>query len=113
MTASATFRFFNFQFSIFNFPSAPFWARRSGGRSVFLVERHRLLAGVVVETGSRLVAAEASGQHHLAGQRRGGEALLLVLLLHHVRDVVSRIEADEVEERERSHRVTAAEDHGL
>src|SRR5438132_7113780 len=53
------------------------------------------------------------GQHHLAQQRRGGEALLAVLLEHHLTDVVRGVEADEVEQREGTHGVAAAELHGL
>src|SRR4051812_24423386 len=74
------------------------------------VERHRLLACVIVETCAGL-AAEAAGQHHFAEQRRRRETLLLVFGVHHVGDVVSRIESDEIEQRERTHRIAAAEHH--
>src|SRR5260370_1019982 len=45
--------------------------------------------------------------------REGGrrDPPLFELVVHHVRDVVGRVEADEIEQRERSHRIAAAELH--
>src|SRR5205085_2087880 len=80
--------------------------------SLHLIECHRLLAAVLIKTRAAL-SAESSGEDHLAQQRRRRESLLAVLIKHHVADVVSRVEADVVEQREWPHRIVAAEDHGL
>src|SRR4051794_24029790 len=67
----------------------------------------RLLAGVVVEALARLAAVPAGGEH-LAQGRRLGEAPLVELGPHHVADRTERVEADEVGERERAHRMGGA-----
>src|SRR5271165_3488665 len=75
--------------------------------------RHRIFrVGVVVEALPRLAAIPA-GQHQALQQRRRGEAALLELVVHDVRDVVRGVEADEVEQRERPHGVAAAQLHRL
>ena len=53
------------------------------------------------------------GQHHPLEQRRRREARLAELVEHDVGDGVRGVEADEVEQRERPHRVAAAELHAL
>src|SRR5436190_15190086 len=71
------------------------------------VDGHRLLARVVVEAAPGLAPVEPGG-HHLAQRRRRGEAPLAVLVEHDVGDRLGRVEPDEVEQRERPHRVVGA-----
>ena len=52
-----------------------------------------------------------AGRHHPAEQRRRGEARLPVLVEHDLGDAHRRVQPDEVEQRERAHRVAAAELH--
>ena len=65
---------------------------------------------VGVEAAARL-AAEQSGGHHLLEDRRRRVQPVAALLVHRVEDLVGRVEADQVEQRERAHRVAAAEPH--
>src|SRR5687768_18596808 len=58
-------------------------------------------------------ASELSGHHHPLEQRRRRVARLAELLEHYFRHVHGRVEADEVEQRERSHGIAAAELHRL
>src|SRR5215213_4352644 len=71
-----------------------------------------LRVGVVVEASAGLAAVE-SGLDHALEERRRGEASLAELVEHDLGDVVGRVEPDEVEERERPHRVAAAELHAV
>src|SRR5438067_1326520 len=72
----------------------------------------RRVAGVVVEAHPALAAVPPRGQH-LAQDRRLREALLPELLEHHVADRAQRVQADEVRQRQRPHRVAGARLHGL
>src|SRR3954453_5987511 len=71
------------------------------------IDRLGLFAGVVVEAPARL-AAVVPGGHHLAQRGRGGEALLPVLVEHDVPDGFEGVEAHEVAQRQRPHRVVGA-----
>ena len=73
---------------------------------------HRLVARVVVEALAGLAPVPAGGQH-LAQRRRLGEAALAELVEHHVADRAHGVEAHEVGERERAHRVPGAGLHRL
>src|SRR5262249_13647479 len=66
----------------------------------------------IVEALTRLLTIP-SGKDEPAQQCRRGEAALLELVEHHMRDVVGGIEADEVEQRERTHGIAAAKLHGV
>src|SRR5438067_11039965 len=80
---------------------------------MWLDEVHRdglLRVGVVVEAAARLAPVE-SGLDHSLEERRRGEAALAELVEHDLGDVVGRVESDEVEERERPHRVAAPQFH--
>src|SRR3954447_26317479 len=72
----------------------------------------RLLARVVVEPLAGLAPVPARGEH-LAQGRRLGEAPLAELVEHHLADGAHRVEADEVGERQRPHRVPGAGLHRL
>ena len=67
---------------------------------------------VLIEAFSAL-PAQFPREHHALEERRRGEHRVLVLVEHDVRDVVRRVEADEIEQRQRPHRVAAAELHAL
>src|SRR5262245_29895492 len=66
--------------------------------------------GVVVKTSSRLPAVETC-QHHSLQQRWRGEALLAKFVEHDFGDVIRRVEADEISQRKRSHRIATPELH--
>src|ERR1700716_2826628 len=70
------------------------------------------LAGVVVEAPARL-APEPAGAEHLAERRRAREAPLAELVEQHVAYRTERVQADEVGERERPHRMPRAGLHRL
>src|SRR5205085_7403824 len=42
-----------------------------------------------------------------------GESPLLEFVMHHMRDVISRVQANKVEQRERSHGISAAQLHRI
>ena len=84
-------------------PPAGVWA------SATTCGRARL--GVRVEAPTRL-AAEQPGADHLLDDRAGRVQPVAALLVHRVEDLVGGVEADQVEQRERAHRVAAAEAHG-
>jgi hypothetical protein len=65
---------------------------------------------VRVEPPTALAAEHACADHLLDDGARRVQAVT-ALLVHRVEDLVCRVEADEVEQRERAHRVTAAEAH--
>ena len=55
------------------------------------------------------LSSELAGEHHALEERRCREHRVLVLIEHDVRDVVRRVEADKVEQREGAHRIAAAD----
>src|SRR5215471_8534463 len=65
---------------------------------------------VVVEPAARL-ASEISGRDHLAQQGGRREARLLELVEHDVGDVQRRVQPDEIEQSERTHRVARPQHH--
>src|SRR5580704_7291084 len=67
---------------------------------------------IVVESLAAL-AAVASGEHHALEQRRRRHDWILELVEHDLGNVIRGVEADEVEEFERTHRVPATELHAL
>ena len=67
--------------------------------------------GVGVEAAAALAAQQARGDH-LLEDRRGRVQLVARLRVHRVEDLVRGVEPDEVEQRERAHRVAAAVAHG-
>src|SRR5712691_862517 len=71
-----------------------------------------LLPAVVIEPLAGL-PTELPGHHHSLEQRRRGVAGFPVLVEHDLRHVHGGIEAHQVEQGERAHRVAAAELHGL
>ena len=71
--------------------------------------RVRALVGVEAAAG---LAAEQAGGDHLLEDRRRRVQPVAALLVHRVEDLVRRVEADQVEQRQRAHRVAAAEPHG-
>ena len=83
------------------------------------VGRRRLLVGdddravgrlVGVEAAAGLAAEHAGGDHLLEDRRRRVQAVA-ALAVHRLEDLVRRVEADQVEQRQRAHRVAAAEAH--
>ena len=68
----------------------------------------RRLVGVEAAAG---LAAEQPGGDHLLEDRGRRVQAVAALLVHRVEDLVRRVEADQVEQRERAHRVAAAEAH--
>src|SRR6187397_2375991 len=58
-------------------------------------------------------AAVIAGQHHTFQERRRRVRRLAELLEHDVRDEVGGVEADEIEQRERAHRIAASQLHPL
>src|SRR5579863_174050 len=76
-------------------------------------ELHRARLGwvrIIVEAATRL-APVPTGKNHALQQRRRREALLLEFIEHDVGDVIGCVQADEIEKRERPHRIAAAELH--
>src|SRR4051812_30405554 len=73
---------------------------------------HRRLTRVVVEALARLAAVPAGGEHLPQGGRLG-EATLAELVEHDLADRPHRVEADEVSQRERPHRMPRPGLHGL
>ena len=71
----------------------------------------RAVGGLVgVEAAAGLAAEQAGGDHLLEDRRRRVQPVA-ALLVHRVEDLVRRVEADQVEQRQRAHRVAAAEAH--
>src|SRR5208282_470290 len=82
-------------------------------RSVRLQQRLRVLrVGVIVESAPRLPSVPAR-QYHALEQRGRRESPLLEFIEHDIRDVVRGVEADEVQQREGPHRITASQLHGI
>ena len=67
-----------------------------------------VLVGVEAAAG---LAAEHPGGDHLLEDRRRRVQPVAALAVHRLEDLVRRVEADQVEQRERAHRVAAAEPH--
>ena len=65
---------------------------------------------VGVEAAAGLPAEQARGDHLLEDRRRRVQAVA-ALLVHRVEDLVRRVETDQVEQRQRAHRVAAAVAH--
>src|SRR4051794_20886145 len=74
------------------------------------IDRLRLVAGVVVEPARGLPPVVPRG-NHLAERGRRREPLLAVLVEHDVADGLEGVEANEVAQRQRSHRVVGASLH--
>src|SRR3954451_15094536 len=75
-----------------------------------LIRRNRLLSRVIVEAAARL-AAKVPCIDQLAQALGLGEAVLPVGVRHHVGDRGKGVQADEVGERERTHRVAGPGHH--
>src|SRR5262245_9000394 len=86
------------------------WSKVISGPSHQPGQRPRRLLAVVVEALAGL-AAEQAGLHHALEERRRREAFLPELVEHDVRNVVGRVVADEIQERQRPHWMTTAELH--
>ncbi len=87
--------------------------RRVGGVGrVRVGDDDRAVGALVgVEAAAGLAAEHARGDQLL--EDRGGRVqAVAALLVHRVEDLVRRVEADQVEQRQRAHRVAAAEPHG-
>ena len=85
--------------------------RTTGRRGLGLAHdcrRVRLLVGVEAAAG---LAAEEAGGHELLEDRCGRVQVVARLVVHRVEDLVRRVQADQVEQRQRAHRVAAAEPH--
>src|SRR5581483_1053942 len=65
---------------------------------------------IVVKALARLSSVPA-GHHESLQQWRRGEPSFLELVVHHVGDVISRVQSDKIKERERAHRIAATELH--
>ncbi len=84
---------------------------RIGGRGQLVVDHDRTSDPLVgVETPAGLASEHAGGDELLEDGGRRVEPVP-ALLVHRVEDLVRRVEPDQVEERERTHRVAAAEPH--
>src|SRR5581483_9429168 len=68
--------------------------------------------GIVVEPAPRL-PTKPSRQHHATEQRRRRKSGLAILVEHDLGDSTGRVDAHEIEERQRAHRVPSAEPHGI
>ena len=83
----------------------------AGVRRLLVVEDDRAVVGLVgVEPTPGLAAEEPGGRHLLEDRARCVEPVA-ALLVHRVEDLVRRVESDQVEQRERTHRVATAETH--
>src|ERR1044071_5947789 len=80
------------------------WPAHAVCRSDQLHGRRVLRVAVVVKAAPALSAIKPR-QHHALQQERRRETLLFKLVEHDVGDVVGRIESDEIEQRERPHRI--------
>src|ERR1700722_10991168 len=67
---------------------------------------------IIVEAFARLTPVPAC-HHQTFQQRRRREAALFEFVIHYMGDVIGRIEADEIEQRERPHGIAAAQFHGI
>src|SRR5687768_7443576 len=87
-------------------------APRRAARSEPEVARARWIDGVVVESLAALPPVHAR-QDHALEQRRGSITPLAILGEHDLRDLVCRVQPDEVEKRERTHWMAGPELHPL
>ena len=71
----------------------------------------RAVGGLVGVEAAPGLAAEQPGGDHLLEDRRRSVQPVAALPVHRVEDLVRRVEPDQVEQRERPHRVAAAEPH--
>lgn len=71
-----------------------------------------LLGLVLVEPDAALLT-ETARFHHPQQQRRRGVQRLLVLVVHRIGDELQRVEADEIRQPQRTHRVRQARDNRL
>src|SRR5438552_10390658 len=83
---------------------------RRGGSGLGGPSRPPWLLCVRVEAAAGF-AAELAGHHHSLEQRRRRVAGFAEFLEHHFGDVQRSVEADQIEQGERSHRIAAAELH--
>src|SRR5581483_5302012 len=75
--------------------------------------RHWIIRIAVIVKAFATLAAIPTGHYQTLEQRRRGETLLLKLVIHNVRDVVSGIEPHKIQQGERAHGITAAQLHGI
>ena len=81
------------------------------GRRVGVGDDDRAVGRLVgVEAAAGLAAEQAGGDVLLEDRRRRVQPVA-ALLVHRVEDLVRRVEPDQVEQRQRAHRVAAAEPH--
>src|SRR5882762_5738282 len=67
---------------------------------------------IIVEPFARLPPVPPR-HHHPLQQRRGSEPPLLKLVIHHVSNVISRIQPNEIEQSERTHGISTSQFHGV
>src|SRR5208283_2534256 len=80
-------------------------------RDLHKLPRHRILwVGVIVESLPRLATVPAR-QHQPLQQWGRSEPTLLEFVVHDVGDVVGRVQSDEVQQGERTHRIATAQLH--
>src|SRR5436309_637182 len=111
-------RAFSFSGRLTVIQTTPFWFSTS--RFSYIVQgpsaadqtvvRSRRFLRIVVEASSALLSKIAR-LHHTFQEGRRGEASFAELIEHDVGDGVGRVQTHEVEERERSHRMVAAQPH--
>ena len=83
-----------------------------GRRGVVVGDHDRAVGALVgVEAAAGLAAQQAGGDHLLEDRGRRVQPVA-ALAVHRLEDLVRRVEADQVEQRQRAHRVAAAEAHG-
>ena len=84
---------------------------RVGRRRPVVGDHDRAVGRLVgVEAAAGLAAEHARGDHLLEDRRRRVQPVA-ALAVHRLEDLVRRVEADQVEQRQRAHRVAAAEAH--
>src|SRR6266581_6174494 len=76
-------------------------------RSSKFVRLRIIRIGIIVKAFAGFAPVPAS-HHQPLQQWRRSKAALFEFVVHHVGDVVSRVEADEIEQRERAHGIAAA-----
>ena len=91
-------------------PRARRGAVRSRGVSASSTTAELPGLGIRVEAATALAALQAGADHLLDDRARRVQAVA-ALLVHRVEDLVGRVEPDEVHQRERAHRIAAAELH--
>src|SRR5712691_1411113 len=76
--------------------------RKSVAKKLQLIRLRIIWIRIVVKPLARL-AAVPSGHHQSLQEWRRGEAALFEFVEHYMGDVISRVQADEIEQRERAH----------